>query len=151
MKAPLVLALLAPLVGCAIHAARPATDEAAIRALEEEERVAVLEQDFDALERIWAPSFIVNSPRNEVTPDRAALLALFRQGVARYSAFERTIEHVRIDGDIAITMGAETVTSAPGTPMGGQTVRRRFTNVWRRKGGTWRMLARHAHVVPPAS
>jgi hypothetical protein len=44
--------------------AQPPDDrESAIRALEEQERQAVLRSDADALERLWSPRMIVNTPR----------------------------------------------------------------------------------------
>ncbi|HZF26258.1 MAG TPA: hypothetical protein VEZ88_08340 [Steroidobacteraceae bacterium] len=33
-------------------------------------------------------------------------------------------------------------------PMTGQTVHHRFTNIWKKESGTWRLLARHANNVP---
>jgi hypothetical protein len=41
-------------------------DEQAIRFLEEQERMGVLNQDFHALEQIWSEHFMVNSPRKGV-------------------------------------------------------------------------------------
>lgn len=125
-------------------------DEAAIRALEEEERVAVLKQDFDALERIWSAEFFVNTPRNDVSADRAAVLALFRKGIARYASFARTIDLIRFSGDHAFVMGGETVRPSGDAPNAGKTITRRFTNVWRREGGAWRLFARHASVIAVA-
>lgn len=107
----------------------------------------MLNQDFDALERIWSEQFIVNAPTNKVAPNRSVVLAAFRQGLAHYSSFERTIEHIVLQGDFAIVMGAETVKPIGNAPMAGQTVQRRFTNIWRREGGGWRLFARHANNV----
>ncbi len=141
------------LAGCATAhpAAAPqlATDEATIRALEEQERIAVREQDFAALERIWSPRFMVNTPRNQVAPDRAVVLDIFRQGLAHYSAFDRRIESILFDGDLAIVMGAETVKPIGNAPHAGETVERRFTNIWKQENGSWRLLARHANVIAP--
>lgn len=127
-----------------------ADDEAAIRALEEEERVAVLDQDFDALARIWSPRFMVNTPRNEVAPDRNAVLDVFRQGLAHYTSFDRRVERVLLDGDLAIVMGAETVNPIGSAPHAGETVERRFTNIWRREDKQWRLFARHANNIAPS-
>jgi hypothetical protein len=33
-------------------------------------------------------------------------------------------------------------------PLAGKTVDRRYTNVWRREGGAWRLFARQATVTP---
>ena len=150
-----LLALL--VVGCASGATqagpRPDVvgDEATIRALEEQVNRAVLDQDFATLERLWSPRFMVNTPRGDVAPNRNAVLDIFRQGIAHYSSYDHRIERLLIDGDIAIVMGAETVKPIGNAPLAGQTVERRFTNIWKRDGGTWRELARHANVVPPSA
>ena len=125
-------------------------DEARIRSLEEQERTGVLKQDFEALERIWAPSFMVNAPMNVVAPNRAVVLDIFRQGLAHYASFDRKIEEIRFDGDLAIVMGAETVQPIGKAPLAGQTVQRRFTHVWKKEGGDWRLISRHANNVLPS-
>ena len=126
------------------------SEEDVIRQLEEKERQAVLGQDIAELERLWAEEFIVNNPQNQISPSREAVLALVRRGLIRYAAFERRIESIRLSGDIAIVMGAETVEPVGDTPRAGRTVERRFTNIWRKQDGTWQMIARHANVVAPA-
>jgi ketosteroid isomerase-like protein len=121
-------------------------DEAAIRALEEQERLAVLNKNFTALEGIWSERFMVNAPTNQIAPNRNFVLAAFRQGLA-YSSFERNIERVFMEGDLAIVMGGETIKPTGNAPMAGQTVPRRFTHIWKKEGGAWRLLARHANVI----
>lgn len=49
------------------------------------------------------------------------------QRSALYSSFERKIEFIRIDGDFAIIMGAETVKPIGEAFLAGKTVQRRFT------------------------
>jgi ketosteroid isomerase-like protein len=125
-----------------------ATEERTIRSLEEQERVAVLNEDVAALERLWAEEFIVNNPQNEISADRGAVLDRVRRGLIRYSKFERRIEAIRFNGDIAIVMGSETVVPKSGAGSSSQAVQRRFTNIWRKTGATWREIARHANVIP---
>jgi ketosteroid isomerase-like protein len=125
-------------------------EEDVIRQLEEQERQAVLQQDFAALERLWAEEFIVNNPQNQISPSRDTVLALVQRGLIRYAAFERRIESIRFNTDIAIVMGAETVEPVGDAPRAGGTVERRFTNIWRKQADTWRMIARHANVTAPA-
>jgi ketosteroid isomerase-like protein len=147
------VALLLVAVGCAHTvegetARESAGDEQAIRAVEEQERLAVLHRDFAALERLWSDDFIVNTPRSVVSSDPKALLDLFRKGVANYRTFERRIESIRFSDDYAVVMGSETVQPVGEAPLAGQTVERRFTNVWRRERGTWRLWVRHANNLP---
>lgn len=93
------------------RASRPAVDltgaEATIRSLEEQERVAVLNRDAQALQRLWSERFMVNSPLNQIAPDRSVVLDLLQRGLIHYSSFERRIEWIRLDGDVAIVMGGE--------------------------------------------
>jgi ketosteroid isomerase-like protein len=128
---------------------RDSAVEAAVRALDDQERVAVLNQDFAALQRLWSEHLIVNAPFNQVLPNRSAVLDYFRKGMTTRSSFERSVERVRVDGDIAIVMGAETLKPIGDAPQAGQTVHRRFTNIWKKEAGTWRLFARHANVIPP--
>ncbi|MGH7476034.1 MAG: nuclear transport factor 2 family protein [Longimicrobiales bacterium] len=93
--------------------------EATVRALDNEERIAALNQDFAALERLWSEHFIVNAPSNQILPNRAAVLDWFRQGMTTRSSYERVIEQIRVDGDIAIVMGEEILTPTANAPHAG--------------------------------
>ena len=44
-------------------------------------------------------------------------------------------------------MGRETIVHAGAAPGAGQTVRRRYTNVWMKHKGRWLLAVRHANVV----
>ena len=100
-------------------------------------------------QRLWAEEFIVNSPINQIAPSQAIVVDLMRRGLIHYSSFDRSIEQLRIAENVAIVMGAETVQPAGNAPMAGQTVRRRFTHIWQRNAGIWRLIARHANNIPP--
>ncbi len=129
---------------------RDADPEAAfIRDLEDQERNAVLQQDVGALERMWSEALIVNNPQNQLSSDRKVVMDLVRRGLIRYTRFERRIDAIRMDGDIALVMGAETVEPIGEAPRAGRTVERRFTHVWKKHDTLWRLIARHANVVAP--
>ena len=130
------------------QAAPPPAVETTVRALEEEERTAVLKGDINALERLWSVNMIVNNPQSAIAPSRDAVLQLVREGKIRYSSFGRSIEAMRGDANLVIVMGAEEVVPSSPGPRAGQVVRRRFTNIWRLEVGTWTLIARHANVVP---
>ncbi|MET0621325.1 MAG: nuclear transport factor 2 family protein [Thermoanaerobaculia bacterium] len=157
MKRTSVLAILffvaaaaaGPAAGRAIAQGEdPRPDDEIVRALDDEERLAALKRDRRALERLWSDQFIVNAPNNRVVIGKQAVLDEFVAGGAiHFSAFERRIEFIRVDGDFAFVMGAETVKPRTG-PSAGQLIQRRFTNVWRKEAGTWRLYARHANVIP---
>lgn len=121
-------------------------NEKTVRALDDQERKAVLEQNYAALEHLWCDQFTVNSPANNVVIGKRDVLATVQKS-AQYSSFERKIEFMRIDGNMAIIMGAETVQPTGDVPLAGKTVLRRFTNIWKKDGETWCAIARHANVV----
>jgi hypothetical protein len=125
-----------------------------VRSLDDQERTAALKRDIPALERLWSDELTVNAPNNVVLIGKGAVLALVHRGVINFSSFERTIEFIRVDGDLGIIMGAETVRPIGDAPSyrlsAGQAVHRRFTNLWKKEGNTWRMIARHANVIPPS-
>lgn len=127
---------------------RPAEVADTIRALEEQARKAVLDEDTAALERLWSEQFLVNNPQSQVLASRRDVLERVKRGLIRYSKFERRIEAIRQYGEVVIVMGAEEVVPIGKAPRAGQTVRRRFTNVWQKEAGAWRMIARHANVLP---
>jgi ketosteroid isomerase-like protein len=98
---------------------------------------------------VWSERLVVNAPSNQISSDREVVLNLMRQGLIHYARFERRIERLRIDGDIALVMGGETIEAIGNSPQAGQTVQRRFTHVWKKEAGGWRLVARHANIVPP--
>lgn len=127
--------------------AEPAAAEAMIRDLEERERRAVLAGDVAAIQTFWDPAFLVNSPNNRLLVGREAPLDLVRSGVIQFSRFDRVIERVEVEADVAVTMGSETIVQKRG-PQAGQVIERRYTNIWRLKDGKWLLRFRHANVLP---
>ena len=121
--------------------------EQEIRKLDLLEAQAMQERSLDKLDGLLADNFLVNSPRNEIVHGKKAVEDLVRNGVIHYSSFEREIESVQIHEGIAIVMGRETIQPAGKAPGAGQTVRRRYTNIWLNKDGRWLLSARHASVI----
>lgn len=74
----------------------------------------------------------------------------FPQGLAHYASFERVIGNLRVEDDLAFVMGSERVRPIEKASLAAQTVERRFTHLWRKEGGAWRLVARHANNVPPS-
>ncbi len=121
--------------------------EAEIRRLDRAEADGLLHKDIPALEAIWAEDFTVNNPRNSITRGRNEVVALIRNGIIDYSTFRREIEAILFHGDTVIIMGSETITPVNKAPFAGQTVQRRFTHFWMKRGGAWRLTARHANAA----
>ena len=148
-----ILLLLTLSPGMVAMAQDRRADEEHVRSLDDQERIAALKRDIPALERLWSEDLTVNAPNNQVVVGRRAVLDTFvRAGVINFSTFERQIEFIRADGPFVIIMGSETVVPIGDAPsaglVAGQTIKRRFTNIWKNEAGTWRIFARHANVLP---
>ena len=132
-----------------------ASDEESVRSRDDQERIAALKRDIPALEGLWSADFTVNAPNNQVVIGKRAVMETFvRAGIINFSSFERHIEFLRVDGDFAVIMGSETLVPLADAPAAGlkagKQVVRRFTNIWRKETGVWRLYWRHANVVPTA-
>jgi len=119
--------------------------EAEIKKLEQAEVKAILGKDSNTIKIIWDKNFIVNNPENKIVlakPNPLERPVLQNERVS----FTREVEKVLVNGDIAISMGNETVVPAVG-PNQGQTIKRRYTNIWMKKDGSWKLVARHANII----
>lgn len=145
--------LLATIITCIVTGSLPGQSaeqndalEQTIRRLEIAESDAVVRSDASALEKLWAEDFTVNNPNNQVSRGRKEVLDRVRSGLLKYSSFVREIEAVRFYGDAVIVMGLEVVTPT-GNNRAGQTLRRRYTNVWMKRKGDWLLAVRHANII----
>ncbi len=123
--------------------------EKVIRDLEEKSIKAILDSDTITLKKMWAPEFMVNTPRNDVAENRDAVLRIQKNGLINYSSFTRTIEKIQVQKDVVITMGFETYIPKANLPRAGETIKRRFINVWMNQNGQWQHIARQASVICP--
>ena len=121
---------------------RQATVEQEIRRLDLAHADAVLRGDQAAMNKLWTGDFIVNNPFNEI--DKADRI---RTGAVTYSSFARVPESVVIHGETAVVMGREAVVPKGTSPDAGKTINRRYTNIWMKREGRWRLVARHASVI----
>ncbi|MGD9884091.1 MAG: nuclear transport factor 2 family protein, partial [Reyranella sp.] len=124
-----------------------------VRSLDDQERIAALNRDGPALERLWSDQFILNAPNNKVVVGKRAVLDMFVQaGIINFSTFERQIELIRVEGAFVIIMGLETIQpisdALSAGLFAGKVIKRRFTNIWKNEAGTWRLFVRHANVIP---
>jgi len=123
------------------------TLEAEIRKIDRDEATAVLTTDLSTLEKFWADDLTVNGPNNQILKGKTNALELVKSGVIDYLSFDREHEAVLLYGDTAILMGLETVKPKGKSPFAGQTVQRRFTNIWMKQGGRWQLIARQATII----
>ena len=118
-----------------------------IRRLENVEREAVMRGDSTLLfNTLWSPKMVVNTPANRVGTVDGTKMQL-RTGKLNYLSFERNIEKITFNDNIAIVMGGETIKPQGQQVNAGKTVSRRFTNVWLYKNDSWSVIARQATIV----
>ena len=121
--------------------------EAEIRRMETLERESVLKSDSAALfDKIWSPNMIVNTPAN-VTGTVEGTKAQLRSGNLNYLSFERTIEKISFNDNVAIVMGGEVIKPQGKQINAGKTVTRRFTHVWMYKNNSWSLIGRQATII----
>lgn len=121
--------------------------ESEIRTMEKMEREAVMRSDSSALfDKIWSPNMIVNTPANIVGTVEGTK-AHFRSGDLNYLSFERNIEKITFNDNVAIVMGGETIRPQGRQLNAGKTVSRRFTHVWLYKNNRWSLIGRQATII----
>lgn len=146
MRFKLTVLMFFFLCGNYIANAQQSTTETEIRRLEKLQCDAIVQHDSVALYKLWAEDFTVNSPTNDVVKLDGAKFAI-RNGFIDYSLFETKLEDILVLKDIVITMGSETIKPIGKAQMVGQTLQRRYTQVWMKRNGAWQLVARHANLV----
>ena len=141
----LIITLSLILVGGCLYAQNKDA-EAEIRKLEQIEVQAVLQKDTVTLAKLWDKDYIVNAPTNKIAYSGTSSVDRNVLKMARTS-FTRDVEKVVIRAGFAISMGSETVVPSGDQPSSGQTVKRRYTNIWEKQADGWKLVARHASII----
>ncbi len=121
----------------AIHAQIEANNRAVGR--------AIVTSDFAALQNLWSPSMVVNSPGNNILT-REQVFTAMREDKLRYTSAKTVPEAFFVSGNVAIEMGHDDIVMANG-PMAGKPLTRRFTNVWQTTNDKWVQIGRQATYV----
>jgi ketosteroid isomerase-like protein len=114
-----------------------ADDEAALRALERAQADAVVAQDFDTLERIYADDFVFTHGTGEVH-DTTQWLDALRTGREYLSREHETIE-IELHGDVGVVYGVLLV-HANMNGVDGR-FRARYVRVYARRAGRWQLVS----------
>lgn len=145
--------ILTALASTVLIAAAPAAgpDEASLRAADVEQTRIIVNGHTKAQELFMHPNYVGNAPANRVLA-KAQVLAMLGKGQIASESFKRTIERSSITGPVGIVMGDEIIVPSATGDLGrmhpGQTLHRRFTNVFSWAAGQWRFLAWQASIVP---
>ena len=123
------------------------TRENEIRRLENVEREAVMRNDSMLLfKTLWSPIMVINTPANRVGTVEGTKMQL-RTGKLNYLSFERNIEKITFNDNLAIVMGEEKIKPQGDQNNAGKLVIRRFTNIWKYKNKKWMIIARQATII----
>ena len=124
--------------------------EEEIKRLTADEVEILLRGDVTALERLYPEDFVVTNPFNQFINKRKVLERI-RTDIIKYKSYDKQIEYLRVYGNTVLAIGRETVVPSADAdrPDAGQTVHRRFTEVWVKRKGQWRRVARHASNIVP--
>ena len=107
-------------------------EQKAVRALEEEYRLAKVQGDVASLERLLDDA-VVSTNQMGTMRDKAELLELSK--ASRVDLLSVDSADVRISGDLATVTGKQTEVNAAGAePV-------LYTRIWRKAGSTWRLFS----------
>jgi hypothetical protein len=116
------------------------TDE--IRSLENLEMKAVTEGDTARLFQLWSSKLVVTNPDNSIK-DFSAMKKDLMENKPLENPFNRVIENITLNGNVAVVMGYETpVVNSPKKTE--EIISRRYTNIWMKDGNAWKLTARQA-------
>ena len=144
LAAVLATAFAAPAVGLA-QAAVSAADEAAVRRVEDRRIQALIDDDFATLESIFGDD-LTYTHSNALVDTKASYMESLRSGRTKYETVERQPSDVRLYGDSAVMTGQATM-RLRGQPA---PIVLRYTLVYVRRGGAWRMVAWQSTRLPQA-
>src|SRR4029077_9510881 len=114
--------------------------EQVIRKLDNERIQAQIHADVAALQRIYADDFIGVGPSGTVRT-KPQVISDFTSGVLRFQSITTDDVRVRVYGNAAVETGLSTMNGQDkGNAVPHDT---RFTRVWVKKQGRWRLVANH--------
>jgi hypothetical protein len=137
------------LIGTTLNTFAQSQDEKDIRRLESLEVVSFLKADTVTLEKmVWAKDYVVANPFNKIVTI-PQIKGLMRNQKIAQALFVRTIERITFNHNVAIVMGIELPDKSTASAGVAQNVlfKRRFTNIWMKNDGQWRLIARQASNI----
>ena len=147
MRRTIVIAVLVLTTASIALGQKPSTSgnrrgsiEQVIRQLDHERIQAQIDADAAALERIYAADFIGVGPSG-VVRTKPQVISDFTSGDLKFQSITTDEVQVRVYGDTAVETGLSTMIGQDK----GKTVPRdtRFTRVWVKQQGQWRLVANH--------
>ncbi len=120
--------------------------EAEIKILEQREVQAIINKDTVTLLQLWDKNYVVNSPNNVIV--FAGKTAIDRPVLKNTrTSFTRVVEQILVRENTVFSMGSEKVVTSGIEAGAEKTLKRRYTNIWMKNNGAWKLVARHANVI----
>ncbi len=107
---------------------------------------SLIDDDHAAFAALLAGDLVVNNPQNGISA-AGATAQRNSGGQISYVSYHRSIEFAGMRTGMVVLMGEEIVVPRPPNPLAGKEMRRRFTDIWRQDGGSWRLAIRQATIV----
>jgi uncharacterized protein (TIGR02246 family) len=120
--------------------AQPISVEQTIRKLDDERIQAQIHADAAALDRLYADDFIGVGPSGTVRT-KPQVIADFTSGTLRFQSITTDDVRIRVYGNTAVQTGRSTMKGDDKGKIVPQDTR--FTRVWVKQQGRWRLVANH--------
>jgi ketosteroid isomerase-like protein len=142
MKRSLVMGSLLILAAVSAHAQRQSETSVVkqIRKLDQERIHAQVHADAAELDRIYADDFIGIGPSGTVRTKKE-VLADFGSGSLKFQSIVTDEVRIRVYGNAAVETGLSTMKGQDADKVVPE--ENRFTRVWIKQGGRWRLVANH--------
>ena len=120
--------------------------DADLAGADREQARIVQSADLEALAELLHPDYAAHLANGQLF-DRAGTLRFAAGGRLAAERFERVQERVIRRGEVGIVMGVDRLAAPPPLAQSGERTRR-YTNIYVRDGGRWKLIARHFHLLP---
>jgi len=137
--------MIVPVRGSDHQEVRGGGAESSITKLESERVQALLKGDAAFIERNYAADYITTGATGLVR-NKAEVIADLKSGAIKYESMTHDDVKIRVYGNTVVVIGLDSVKGVDkGQDISG---RRRFTRVWVKQDGRWRLVANHTTRVP---
>ena len=121
------------------------TIKAEIKKLEDRRFQAMIDGDFDTLDKLLADDLTYTHSSGQADT-RAEYIALCKRGVFKYQKIERPIEDIQVYGETVVVTGH--VKMAVLIDGNSKQLNSRYTNVWIKGAKGWQMVAWQSTPAP---
>ena len=137
-----VAALVVAALALPAHAHAQSAEQA-VRQVEDRRIKALVDDDFATLEAIFADD-LTYTHSSAAVDTKASYMAALRSGKTKYESVDRQPSTVRVYGDVAVMTGEALV----GLRGRAEKLALRYTLVYVKQGGQWRMVAWQSTRLP---